>query len=430
MTTPRVLALDLSLAATGIAHPNGDLSTWPPRTKNDERLHEIGDAVRLMADIDNPDLIALETPFVGANASTAMKLGMLQGAVRFVLLERHLPYLPVTPAVLKTYATGGHLATKADMRMDLYKRTGQDVPDDNQVDAAWLRLLTLDLLGIAGTQVAGHPPSGPRQTHPTGPRVVTVTLYIGDVHERLREIPDHSVDFCCCSPPSSPSASYLPDGHPQKHQEIGSEATPADCLDTLLAFTAEWRRILAPHGGRSPSNSATPTPGPVAPAATTEMTAGRDGQLTFKQQHGSPPPTAAAPRQRDRRHNSGHRNKNRATAPAGRSTSPCAASPPYTLVPRLRPQPPHRAPRQPRRPMAHPQPQSLDPHQPPRRRPGRQRTPRHLLHHRRLHCAPTAGSTWTPSAPPPTSSARPVTTRSVKNALGSDGKGMADRRRT
>jgi hypothetical protein len=42
--------------------------------------------------------------------------------------------------------------------------------------------------------------------------------------------------------------SYLPADHPMKHREIGSEASPAVFLSTLLALTREWRRVLAPHG--------------------------------------------------------------------------------------------------------------------------------------------------------------------------------------
>jgi len=55
--------------------------------------------------------------------------------------------IEVPPATLKRYATGRGNATKADMRMAPYRRTGIDQPDDNLVDAAWLRHLGLDLLG-------------------------------------------------------------------------------------------------------------------------------------------------------------------------------------------------------------------------------------------------------------------------------------------
>src|SRR5690606_37776280 len=30
--------------------------------------------------------------------------------------------------------------------------------------------------------------------------------------------------------------------------EIGQEPTPAEFIDVMLALTAEWRRVLAPHG--------------------------------------------------------------------------------------------------------------------------------------------------------------------------------------
>jgi hypothetical protein len=42
--------------------------------------------------------------------------------------------------------------------------------------------------------------------------------------------------------------SYLPADHPMKHAEIGSEPDPATFIDTLLALTAEWGRVLAPWG--------------------------------------------------------------------------------------------------------------------------------------------------------------------------------------
>src|SRR5690606_7990459 len=71
---------------------------------------------------------------------------------------------------------------------------------------------------------------------------------IGDVFDRLAEIPDGSIDLLVTSPPFLALRSYLPADHPNKHKEIGSEPTPAEFLDTMLALTAEWGRVLAPHG--------------------------------------------------------------------------------------------------------------------------------------------------------------------------------------
>lgn len=71
---------------------------------------------------------------------------------------------------------------------------------------------------------------------------------IGDVFEQMAKLPDGSVDLVLTSPPFLALRSYLPADHPDKGKEIGSEATPAAFLDTLLDLTVEWRRILAPHG--------------------------------------------------------------------------------------------------------------------------------------------------------------------------------------
>jgi site-specific DNA-methyltransferase (cytosine-N4-specific) len=77
---------------------------------------------------------------------------------------------------------------------------------------------------------------------------VTARFLIGDVFDRMAELPDGSFDLIITSPPFLALRSYLPEGHPDKAKEIGSEATPAEFIDTLLALTAEWGRLLAPHG--------------------------------------------------------------------------------------------------------------------------------------------------------------------------------------
>ena len=74
------------------------------------------------------------------------------------------------------------------------------------------------------------------------------TFLIGDVFAVMATLPDASVDLVMTSPPFLALRSYLPEGHPDKHLEIGSEPSPAEFIDTLLALTAEWGRLLAPHG--------------------------------------------------------------------------------------------------------------------------------------------------------------------------------------
>jgi DNA modification methylase len=77
---------------------------------------------------------------------------------------------------------------------------------------------------------------------------MTVRYIIGDTRDVTATIPDGSVDLIMTSPPFLALRSYLPQDHPDKHREIGSEATPAAFIDMLLELTAEWGRVLAPHG--------------------------------------------------------------------------------------------------------------------------------------------------------------------------------------
>lgn len=71
---------------------------------------------------------------------------------------------------------------------------------------------------------------------------------VGDVFDVLATLPDDSVDLVMSSPPFLALRSYLPADHPDKSKEIGSEATPADFLDTLLDAVEACDRVLAPHG--------------------------------------------------------------------------------------------------------------------------------------------------------------------------------------
>jgi len=70
----------------------------------------------------------------------------------------------------------------------------------------------------------------------------------GDVRESLKRIPDGSVHCCVTSPPYLGLRSYLPKGHPDKHREIGQEATPDLFVQTMVEVFREVRRCLHESG--------------------------------------------------------------------------------------------------------------------------------------------------------------------------------------
>ncbi|WP_304455912.1 hypothetical protein [Nocardiopsis sp. YSL2] len=164
---PRVVGLDLSVTATGVAFDNGAQDFIGPQADGDARILDIREAVRIVVGGCPPgtrginrwvDLVVIEDiPPVRAKAIGM--LGMVHGVVRALLMDNGIPYALVPPSSLKKYATGRGGAGKPDMRMELFKRTGDDVRDDNAVDAAWLRYMGLDALGHPEV----HLPKGHRE---------------------------------------------------------------------------------------------------------------------------------------------------------------------------------------------------------------------------------------------------------------------------
>lgn len=136
----RVLALDLSITATGYALPDGTTGTFKGPWKGDWRLVAIKSAVAGHA--DQVDLTVIED--LPTHAKSAGITGMVHGAVRTVLMELGVPYVLITPATLKAFATGRGNADKTAMAIAALKRSGREFADDNQVDAAWLRWAALD----------------------------------------------------------------------------------------------------------------------------------------------------------------------------------------------------------------------------------------------------------------------------------------------
>lgn len=75
-----------------------------------------------------------------------------------------------------------------------------------------------------------------------------VRYMLGDVREVLATLPPKSVDLVLTSPPFLRQRSYLPDDHPDKAKEIGSEPNPGAFIDTLLDVVELCAPALTDHG--------------------------------------------------------------------------------------------------------------------------------------------------------------------------------------
>ena len=77
---------------------------------------------------------------------------------------------------------------------------------------------------------------------------MTWSIQQGDVLDRLREMPDESVQCCVTSPPYWGLRRYIEDGAPEKPFEIGLEATPDEHVAKLVEVFREVRRVLRTDG--------------------------------------------------------------------------------------------------------------------------------------------------------------------------------------
>lgn len=143
--TVRVVGLDLSMTATGVALHDGATLTIKPKGKGDDRLIGLRDALAYM--VADAELAVIEDMPARLQANAAKAVGFVHGTVRTLLLDLGVPYAVVPPATLKAYATGKGNADKTAMAIAALKRADIEFGDDNECDAAWLRWAGLDWLG-------------------------------------------------------------------------------------------------------------------------------------------------------------------------------------------------------------------------------------------------------------------------------------------
>jgi hypothetical protein len=150
---PRIVGLDLSLTATGIAHADGSTST----VKN-SKITGTKRLLHLYLSVYNACLLAdfVVIEDLPTHAKSAGLTGKAHGVVELALEQLGAPFIKIPPSTLKKAATGDGTADKDAMRAAYFEAQGDDgwdlsappVPADaDQMDAWWFRQAGLALLG-------------------------------------------------------------------------------------------------------------------------------------------------------------------------------------------------------------------------------------------------------------------------------------------
>lgn len=146
----RVLALDLSLARTGICAPDG--TTWVRRWAG-EPLERLDDAYRTIRDlirVHQPTVVVCEGYAFGAAARMGGKtfaIGELGGVARLAIRHEHRPLVVIAPSSLKVYATGSGRASKNMMLATATRYADRVFGTHDEADAWWLHVMMRDLGG-------------------------------------------------------------------------------------------------------------------------------------------------------------------------------------------------------------------------------------------------------------------------------------------
>jgi len=143
-----VLALDMSLTATGYAGPDGSGVLSPPVEvgKGVERLRWIRDRVLSLA--DSAGIVVIEGYSFASRGRAIVSIGELGGVIRLALHEAGVPVVEVPPSCRAKYACGRGNGSKNEVLAEAIRRLGYDGHDHNEADALWLRAMALDALDL------------------------------------------------------------------------------------------------------------------------------------------------------------------------------------------------------------------------------------------------------------------------------------------
>ena len=145
MNPPRLLALDLSLTATGWCLDGQTGRITSGKLRGMERIDFIVREVQRLS--SGVSLSILEGYSFGSQGRAVFDIAELGGCVRFLLYRLGVPFVDVPPATLKKFATGKGNAPKDAMIAASIRRFGFAGSDNNEADACLLWCLARHAYG-------------------------------------------------------------------------------------------------------------------------------------------------------------------------------------------------------------------------------------------------------------------------------------------
>lgn len=151
----KIVGLDLSLNATGIARYDGVTMTLSGKAyEGAERLRALRDGVLMMTgvvsqeavDTERPDLVCIEG-YSFASRHGGERLGELGGVIRLALHEHEMPWIELAPKIVKKLATGKGNAAKEEVFAAAIRRLNYKGDSLDEADALWVREIALQHYG-------------------------------------------------------------------------------------------------------------------------------------------------------------------------------------------------------------------------------------------------------------------------------------------
>ncbi len=142
----KYVGIDASLTGTGFAikdteKPEGQqfeyktIKSKPEDFKDDtDRMIYLRDTILNSIPV-GVEMVCIEDVFVGANPGSGLRLAMLAGCIRSGLRDKGIPFEVFPPSAIKKHMTGKGVAPKEVMMLQVYKKFGIEVEDNNQADA-------------------------------------------------------------------------------------------------------------------------------------------------------------------------------------------------------------------------------------------------------------------------------------------------------